>query len=62
MVHEFHCKQENEIAHQENCVKVRSWPTIQRLDGSVSYSLEWHGLKYAFGGNCTSLSAIVPKA
>jgi ribonuclease Z len=50
-VHEFDYRQENEIVYQENGVTVRSWPAIHSLDGSVSYSLEWNGLKYVFGGD-----------
>ena len=50
-VHEFDYKQENEIVYQKNGVTVRSWPAIHSLDGSVSYSLEWNGLKYVFGGD-----------
>ncbi len=50
-VHEFDYKQENEIVYQENGVTIRSWPAIHSLDGSVSYSLEWNGLKYVFGGD-----------
>ena len=50
-VHEFDYKQENEVVYQENGVTIRSWPAIHSLDGSVSYSLEWNGLKYVFGGD-----------
>jgi ribonuclease Z len=50
-VHEFNYLQENEIVYQENGVTIRSWPAIHSLDGSVSYSLEWNGLKYVFGGD-----------
>ena len=50
-VHEFDYKQENEIVYQENGVTIRSWPAIHSLDGSVSYSVEWNGLKYVFGGD-----------
>ena len=50
-VHEFNYKQENEIVYQENGVTIRSWPAIHILDGSVSYGLEWNGLKYVFGGD-----------
>ena len=50
-VHEFDYMQENEIVYQENGVTIRSWPAIHSLDGSVSYSLEWSGLKYVFGGD-----------
>ncbi|MGI9414620.1 MAG: guanitoxin biosynthesis MBL fold metallo-hydrolase GntH [Hyphomicrobiales bacterium] len=51
VVHEFDYKQENEVVYQENGVTVRSWPAIHSLDGAVSYSLEWNGLKYVFGGD-----------
>lgn len=51
VVHEFDYKQENEIVYQENGATIRSWPAIHSLDGSVSYSLEWNGLKYVFGGD-----------
>jgi ribonuclease Z len=51
VVHEFDYKQENKVVYQENGVTIRSWPAIHSLDGSVSYSLEWNGLKYVFGGD-----------
>jgi ribonuclease Z len=50
-VHEFDYLQENEVVYEENGVTIRSWPAIHSLDGSVSYSLEWNGLKYVFGGD-----------
>jgi len=50
-VHEFDYKQDNVIVYQENDVTIKSWPAIHALDGSVSYSLEWNGLKYVFGGD-----------
>jgi ribonuclease Z len=50
-VHEFDYMQENVIVYQENGVTIRSWPAIHSLDGSVSYGLEWSGLKYVFGGD-----------
>jgi ribonuclease Z len=50
-VHEFDYKQENVVVYQENGVTIRSWPAIHSLDGSVSYGLEWNGLKYVFGGD-----------
>jgi len=50
-VTEFDYMQENVIVYQENGVTIRSWPAIHSLDGSVSYSLEWNGLKYVFGGD-----------
>lgn len=51
VVHEFDYKQENGVVYQKNGVTIRSWPAIHSLDGSVSYSLEWKGLKYVFGGD-----------
>ncbi len=50
-VQEFDYKQVNEIVYQGNGVTIRSWPAIHSLDGSVSYGLEWNGLKYVFGGD-----------
>jgi ribonuclease Z len=50
-VHEFDYKQVNEVVYQENDVTIRSWPAIHSLDGPVSFSLEWNGLKYVFGGD-----------
>ncbi len=51
VVHEFDYLQENEIVYEDNGVTIRSWPAIHSLDGAVSYSLEWNGLKYVFGGD-----------
>ncbi len=50
-VHEFDYRQENEIVYEKNGVTIRSWPAIHALDGPVSYSLEWKGLKFVFGGD-----------
>ncbi len=50
-VHEFDYRGENEIVYQENGVTIRSWPAIHVLDGPVSYSVEWNGLKFVFGGD-----------
>jgi ribonuclease Z len=51
IVHEFDYTQENVVVYQENGVTIRSWPAIHSLDGAVSFSLEWNGLKYIFGGD-----------
>jgi ribonuclease Z len=51
VVHEFDYKQENVAVYEKNGVIVRSWPAIHSLDGAVSFSLEWNGLKYVFGGD-----------
>jgi ribonuclease Z len=50
-VTEFDYKGMNKIVYQENGVTIRSWPAIHAIDGSVSYSLEWNGLKFVFGGD-----------
>jgi len=51
VVHEFDYTQKNAVVYDKNGVTIRSWPAIHSLDGSVSYSLEWNGLKYVFGGD-----------
>jgi ribonuclease Z len=50
-VHEFDYLGENQVVFQENDVTIRSWPAVHAIDGSVSYSLEWNGLKFVFGGD-----------
>jgi ribonuclease Z len=50
-VTEFDYKGENQVVFQESGVTVRSWPAVHALDGAVSYSLEWNGLKFVFGGD-----------
>jgi ribonuclease Z len=49
-VHEFDYKKE-QIIYEENGVVIRSFPAIHSLDGSVSFSLEWNGLKFVFGSD-----------
>ncbi len=36
---------------QEKGVTIRSWPAIHSLDGPVSFSLEWKGLKFVFSSD-----------
>ena len=50
-VHEFDYRGENQVVFQENGVTVRSFPAVHAIDGAVSYSLEWNGLKFVFGGD-----------
>jgi len=50
-VHEFDYRKENQIVYEENGVTIRSWPAIHAVDGAVSYSLEWNGLKIVFGSD-----------
>jgi ribonuclease Z len=51
VVHEFDFKGENAVVYQENGVTIRSWPANHVIDGPVSFSLEWNGLKFVFGGD-----------
>ena len=48
---EFDYKAENEVIYNENGVVIRSFPAIHALDGSVSFTLEWNGLKVAYGSD-----------
>jgi ribonuclease Z len=50
-VHEFDYRGENQVVYDQNGATIRSWPAIHCLDGPVSYSLEWKGLKFVFGGD-----------
>ena len=50
-VSEFDYKKVNEVVYQENGVTIRSFPAIHALDGSVSYTLEWNDLKFAFSSD-----------
>jgi len=51
VAHEFDFKNVNKVVYEKNGVVIRSWPAIHVLDGSVSYGLEWKGLKFVFGGD-----------
>ena len=51
IAHEFDYKGVNQVVYEENGVVIRSFPAVHTADGSVSYSLEWNGLKYVFGGD-----------
>jgi ribonuclease Z len=50
-VNEFDYKAENGVVYEENGVIIRSFPAIHSLDGPVSFSLEWNGLKFVFGSD-----------
>ncbi|NOD35085.1 MULTISPECIES: guanitoxin biosynthesis MBL fold metallo-hydrolase GntH [unclassified Ruegeria] len=40
-----------QIVYESDGVVIRSWPAIHGIDGSVSYSLEWKGLKFVYSGD-----------
>ncbi len=50
-VNEFDYKGENAVIYEDNGVTIRSFPAIHALDGPVSFSLEWNGLKFVFGSD-----------
>ena len=50
-VNEFDYTGENAVIYQVNGVTIRSFPAIHALDGPVSFSLEWNGLKFVFGSD-----------
>jgi len=41
----------NKVIYQENGVTISSIPAIHVLDGSVSFILEWNGLKFAYSSD-----------
>jgi ribonuclease Z len=51
VAHEFDYTLENEVIYEENGVKIRTIPAIHSYDGSVSYILEWKGMKFVYGGD-----------
>ena len=50
-VNEFDYKGENAVIYEENGVTIRSFPAIHSIDGSVSFGLEWNGLKFVFSSD-----------
>jgi ribonuclease Z len=49
-VHEFDWTKENNVIYEENGVTIRCVPAIH-LEGSVSFILEWKGMKIVFSGD-----------
>ena len=50
-VNEFDYTAVNAVIYKDNGVTIRSFPAIHSLDGPVSFSLEWNGLKFVFGSD-----------
>jgi ribonuclease Z len=50
-VREFDYKAVNEPIYQENGVTICTIPAIHALDGSVSFLLEWNGLKFSYSSD-----------
>lgn len=50
-VNEFDYQGQNQVVYQDNGVTIRSFPAIHSIDGSVSFGLEWNGLKFVFSSD-----------
>lgn len=50
-VHEFDYQKVNNVIYEENGVTIRTLPAIHGIDGSVSFVVEWNGLKFAFSSD-----------
>lgn len=50
-VNEFDYRGENAVIYKENGVTIRSFPAIHAIDGPVSFSLEWNGLKFVYSSD-----------
>ena len=50
-VNEFDYKLVNEPIYEENGVTIRTIPAIHGVDGSVSFILDWNGLKFSFSSD-----------
>ncbi len=51
IAHEFDYKKPGQVVYEKNGVRIISFPAIHKLDGSVSYRLDWNGLSFVFGGD-----------
>ena len=40
-----------QIVYDNNGVVISSWPAIHAIDGPISYSLTWNGLKFVYSGD-----------
>lgn len=50
-VKEFDYKGVNKVIYEENGVTIKTIPAIHAIDGSVSFILEWNGLKFSFSSD-----------
>ena len=50
-VNEFDYKAVNAVIYEANGVTIRTIPAIHAVDGSVSFIMEWNGLKFAFSSD-----------
>ncbi len=40
-----------QVVYEKNGVRITAWPAIHAIDGPVSYSLEWNGLKFVYSSD-----------
>ncbi|MEI9849923.1 MAG: guanitoxin biosynthesis MBL fold metallo-hydrolase GntH [Sphingomonas sp.] len=52
-VHEFDYSKVQTV-YDRGGVVIKAWPAVHTMDGAVSYSLEWNGLKFAYSGDTTA--------
>jgi ribonuclease Z len=52
-VHEFDYSKV-QVVYERNAVTIKSWPAVHTMDGAVSYSLQWNGLKLSYSGDTTA--------
>ncbi len=50
-VTEFDYRKENAVVYQDKGITVRSFPAIHTGDGSVSFAIEYAGMKLVYGGD-----------
>jgi ribonuclease Z len=50
-VNEFDYRGVNKVIYRDNSVTIRSIPAIHTMDGSVSFILEWNGLKFCYSSD-----------
>jgi len=50
-VTEFDYKGVNQVVYQDKGVTIRSYPAIHSIDGAVSFTLDWNGLKFVFSSD-----------
>jgi ribonuclease Z len=51
VVTEFDYRKVNEVIYNDNGVTIRSIPAVHALDGSVSFILDWNGLRFAYSSD-----------
>lgn len=50
IVHEFDHRK-TQVVYDQNGVKITAFPAVHVIDGPVSYSMEWNGLKFVYSSD-----------